>query len=592
MYILFSMDGIKNIDWLYTWTMEEFEEFGTIRTEHYHGENYCKNIVTDVFPTLSPSAWADQKYIGSCERIANETFILYSATGLEYTVSFAINTYNGAMARLEITITAPEMEGYDQQLEELKIKLKNRLINDWRECTWLVDEQTVALCKEAYEKAFTVENNLRAFASKVLIHFLGVNWIKKAGLEKEAESVKILKEKFVQRVPEFENINADFLSMTLETLAGIMFEGVIYKNDVILSRQDYIKIQEMGAKQKVAGSSIANYIKAHRSVDKKIWVDLFAPYIDDPEAFKKAVHTFIEDRNHIAHSKVLSWNAYQIILKDFNLMNSLILSADAQFEREETADDVYQTWEAEQEDAESERSYYRDRLASETGMDILNETEIREWFDEVLHDLFNAVYQQYHLDVCYKISDFVTSPEGNCMFSISCQAVRDGSAKVDIISQYSIDDDLSGDSTCYIVAKDGIGDEICEAEVHFHNGNGYEGEEGIMEATDNSEYDTSELDAFRNKLFDIIESLNPYPAQLNALTYMNKGSLQLIADFACEQCGKFGISINEIFLPIGQCCYCGYENELTKCERCGELVDASTLENGFCPSCAAYIDRQ
>lgn len=126
--------------------------------------------------------------------------------------------------------------------------MKNRLLPDWHQCTWLVDEQAAALCKNAYEKTFAIENNLRAFASKVLIHFLGVDWIKKAGLEKEAESVDALKEKFVQRVSDFDNINTDFLSMTLETLIGVMFKGVTYRDNVILSRQDYEKVQAMGAR--------------------------------------------------------------------------------------------------------------------------------------------------------------------------------------------------------------------------------------------------------------------------------------------------------------------------------------------------------
>ncbi|MDD4593047.1 MAG: hypothetical protein PHG06_21900 [Parabacteroides sp.] len=592
MRILLSMDGIKNMDQLYTWTMEQSEEFGDIRVEHYHGDDYCKNIVTNVFKVLAPSDWANQIYLGSRERIANETFTLSSTVGSEYNISFAINTYNGEAARLEITITAPETESYDQKLEDLKIALKNRLFHDWQECTWLVDEQATALCKEAYEKAFTVENNLRAFASKVLIHFLGVNWIKKAGLEKDAESVKSLKEKFIQRVPEFDNINTDFLSMTLETLAGVIFEGTIFKDNVILNRQDYAKVQEMGSKQKVAGSSVADYIKARRTVDKKIWDDLFVPYIDNPDTFKAAAHAFIEDRNHVAHSKVLSWIAYQVILKDFKTMGSLILSADAKFEREETADEVLQTWEAEHEDAEYEREYYRNRLASETGMDILDESGIKGWFDEVLHDLFDAVYQRYHFHVCYEISNFVTPTKGEVVFSISCPAVEDGRAMIDIIAEYSVDEDLGENSTCYIVVKDGAGDEICKAEVHFHNGNGYEGEEGIMVATDDSEYDTSELDDFRDELFDAIESLNPYPAKLDALAYENKGAVQFVANFPCEQCGKLGVSIDETFLPIGRCCYCGYENELVECACCSELVDADALEHGFCPSCIAYIDKQ
>lgn len=592
MRILFSMDGIKNIDQLYTWPLEHNKEFGDVRVEHYHGDDYCKNVIKNVLKVFSPSEWIEQKYLGSLERIANETFTLSSIVGLEYNISFDINTYNGEAARLEIAITAPKTDRYDQKLEELKIALKNRLLTDWKECTWLVDEQAATLCKEAYEKAFTVENDLRAFASKVLIHFLGVNWIKKAGLEKEAESVKNLKEKFIQRVPEFDNINTDFLSMTLETLVGVIFDDVIYKDDVILSRQDYTKVQKMGTKQKVTCSSIADYIKARRTVDKKIWDDFFAPYIDDANAFKTAAHAFIEDRNHVAHSKVLSWSAYQVILKDFKSMGSLILSADAKFEREEVADEVLQTWEAEHEDAEYDREYYRDRLASETGMDILDESGIKDWFDEVMHDLFGIVYQRYHLDVCYEISDFTTPAAEEVVFSISCHAVEDGSARIDIIAQYSVDDDLGEDSTCYIVAKDAAGNEACKAEVHFHNGNGFEGEEGIMVANDDSEYDTSELDNFRDELFDTIESLNPYPAKLDALAYENKGAVQFVADFPCVQCGKFGVSINENFLSIGRCCYCGYENELLKCERCGELVDTDVFEHGFCPSCAAYIDNQ
>ena len=38
--------------------------------------------------------------------------------------------------------------------------------------------------------------------------------------------------------------------------------------------------------------------------------------------------------------------------------------------------------------------------------------------------------------------------------------------------------------------------------------------------------------------------------------------------------------------------YCGWDNELEKCDRCGQLVDVDVLENGLCPSCSAYIDKQ
>lgn len=591
MRISFSMDGIKNMDQLYTYIPEYRSELGEGCEEQYHGDDYCKKTITDVLSVLAPTDWKCQKYIGSRDRLANETFTLVASDDSKYTIAFFINTYNGEAARLEVVINAPAIADYDHRLEKLKIALKNRLLPDWHQCTWLTDEQAAALCKDAYAETFTIENILRAFTSKVLIHFLGVDWIRKAGMEKEAGSVDILKEKFIQRVPEFDNINTDFLSMTLETLVKVMFEGVIYKDEITLSRQDYIKIQELRDKAKIPANSIAEYIKGRRSTDKDIWNDLFVPYIDDQIAFKTATHKFIENRNHVAHSKVLSWNAYQVMLQDFAEMRSLIWAADTKFEHDETSDEVIQTWEAEQEELENDDEYFRDRLSSEAGIDILDEEAIRDWFNEVLHELFNSVYQHYHLDVCYEISD-LTSDKGDIMFVVSCSAVEEGHAKIEVVAEYSIDDDLGSDSICYISARDGDGNEVCKAEIRFRNGAGCENEEGIIEATDNSEYDTSEMEDLQNDLFEAIESLNPYPAKLSALSYETKGAVQFVADFPCEQCGKFGVSIHEDFLPIGRCCYCGFESEMMKCERCGELVSIDALEHGLCPSCAAYIAKQ
>ena len=592
MRISFSMDGIRDINQLYTYTTSCHPESGCIRSEHYHGDDYCKSVITDVLNSLTSSDWIEKNYLGSCNRIGNETFALLSTDMSKYDISFDISTYNGDAARLEITISAPETVSYDHRLEKLKIALKNRLLPDWYQCTWLSDEQAATLCKYAYEKTFAIENNLRAFASKVLIHFLGVDWIKRAGLEKEAESVNTLMKKFIQRVPDFDNINTDFLSMTLETLVNVMFKGITYKDDIILSRQSYEKIQSLGAKRKTTGANMADYIKSLRSVDKRIWDDLFIPYIDNPNDFKTAVHAFIENRNHIAHSKVLSWSAYKIILQDFEKFDSLILSAILDFEHKETADEVIQTWQVEQKNDEYQQQYYRDRLANETGMDILNEDEIRDWFEEILYELFDLVYQRYHLDVCYEISNLTTLNKDKSIFTISCPAIEDGSAKLDIIAEYSIDDDLGEDSFCYIIAKDGTDRELSKAEIRFHNGNGHENENGSMEPTDSSEYDTSELDSFRNDLLTTIESLNPYPKKLDRLSYENKNALQFIAEFPCSQCGKFGISINEAFLSIGRCCYCGHENKLEKCIRCDESVPVDFLSNGFCPACTAYIEKQ
>lgn len=193
---------------------------------------------------------------------------------------------------------------------------------------------------------------------------------------------------------------------------------------------------------------------------------------------------------------------------------------------------------------------------------------------------------------CREHTKLPITDNGIC-FTIVSPVLEDNSLRVDVTAEYSIDDDLGEDSTCEVACKDGAGRTICSGNIYFHNGNGYEGEECIMEASENSEYDSSEMNDLRDNLFGYIdEELNPYPEKLNTYIYENKGLNDWTANFACIQCGKFGVSINEDFLPVGRCCYCGCDNELEKCDRCGELVSADDIVHGFCPSCLAYIEKE
>ena len=79
MTIKFSMDRIKNMDQLYTWTPTYSEELGCPgEEEHYHGTDYCKQVIADV---LSAMNWGTQKYLGSLDRIANEVLMLIYLRG-------------------------------------------------------------------------------------------------------------------------------------------------------------------------------------------------------------------------------------------------------------------------------------------------------------------------------------------------------------------------------------------------------------------------------------------------------------------------------------------------------------------------------
>lgn len=628
MKIKFEMDVVKNLDLLYTWIPSTETPFGEIvdaeessgTEEHYHGKEYCESVVNDSFSALAVADWEEKKYLGQMERIANETFLLQAKDDSTYTASFGINTYMDAdknrFARLDVLIRSNTSESitsapseYDHKLEELKLALKNRLLKDWKSCTWIIDEQSAELCQRAYLKAFTVENDLRGFVGKVLIHFLGVDWLKRAGLEKIDESVRVLEKPFVQRVPEFDNINTDFLSMTLETLAKVITKGVVYKDDTVLKRQEYDKLLELCGKG-VPVSNIGEILKKHRKIAVNIWDDLFVPYMEDPDGFLTALTNFILGRNHVDHSKVLSCAAYQKIIADFDKMDSLIKAADEKFESDEASNEIIQTLEAiedqrQETDPEYEEEYYRYRLTSETGIEVLDENEIADKFDEILHELYGAIYKRYNLDVCYDISDFESPSEigrdGNS-FSVTSTAMEtakelgdtvcEHGGKISIRAEYSIDDDRGESSICYIRCFDESGTELFNCEVTYTNGDGYEGGEGQMEPSVNSELDDSALEEFQEDLFGFIDDdLNPYPQKLEGLAYKSKGSGDYVLNSACEQCGKRGISINQNFYPIGYCCYCGFENEIRKCQMCGNMYAADEGDDKFCQSCLNEIEK-
>ena len=93
MIIKFSMDRIKNMDQIYTWTPIHSEDFGCDGTEeHYHGDDYCKRVVTDTLKVLN---WGTQEYLGTLERIAKEVFNISTADNYPNTQGFRDSFFSG-----------------------------------------------------------------------------------------------------------------------------------------------------------------------------------------------------------------------------------------------------------------------------------------------------------------------------------------------------------------------------------------------------------------------------------------------------------------------------------------------------------------
>ena len=131
--------------------------------------------------------------------------------------------------------------------------------------------------------------------------------------------------------------------------------------------------------------------------------------------------------------------------------------------------------------------------------------------------------------------------------------------------------------------------------IHYHNGCGNENySEGTIDLSSESSWDESELDNFLEQVDEVLKTLNPYIAikeEMEFLAVKEGGDLP-VADFSCCECGELGVSIRNDFYKFSHCCYCGTENEVFICERCGTHFGDGGGNAGLCNSCIEYLEKE
>ena len=596
MTIKFMFNSPNDASLLYVCTEETGESpFGgedTVKVEIRRSKEYSESILDDVKACVS--GFTEYKYLGCRERIAREAYQL-TISGITYEVFFVFDKREENNIQLHIEIESPAIESsdfetrYNKTLELLKLALKDRVSKDWQGCTWLLDDQSEMLGADLYHRFFRIENQFRAFSNKVLIQHLGQNWLERPGLEQYKDSVCSMENSFKQIVPQFSNINTSLLSMTLETLSKVILKAVIYKENTTLSSAELTRLYQYLEKRNEQAAK--EFVEKKRESKLNLWNDIFSQYFSDPEQFNRQLTQFIKARNHIAHNKLLTFFAFKKMhdeLSDFELTLSKALE---QFEQKNASEELLDTWLHEQEQEEYDEQSLRDRIFGETGVEIRDEDEIYELFCQTVTELYDTLWDRYHYDPCFDVSDMEIP-------------VKDGTTKVCVIKSNAsdeeltlyvsivLDDDMDSSSYLTIEAKHGE-DVIAKAECTYHNGEGHEGEEGLCVADSDSEYIDTEVHDFLEALIDYIEEdLNPYVKQVAAMEYEcgRHGGTSPVADFACQECGKDGVSITEDLLPIGKCCYCGYENEHYVCELCGTVYDDMGGDEHLCNGCMPRDD--
>ena len=421
--IEFKMVEIKDLSKIQRSVVVEDHDWGTNVTETQDlSDEYCKDKMKQVENLFDSECQV--KYEGCIERIGNYVFnVLHSDT--KYKIVMQLDTYEW---HRQITVKIGYLENYstgkyDKFLEKLKICIKNKLIRDWYNCVWMKDTQSLELSREVYSDIYMAENELRAFVSRVMIEHFGIEWYDRPEFYKLKASIQENEVKVKRNVPNFNNIDVSLYTVTLEKLMDTV-QADIYSD----SMQDAEEIQRE-IKEKIFSTTQLDKMQGtldflrNRYVKKyNIWEKYFKPLISDDVRWDKLRTTFIDNRNHVAHNKLLDYSSKETMIRDTDEFRKMIKEADIKFDTENCSEEIEETLQAIAEQQEYEREAQLEIVESEAGVMIRDRNKIMKLFQDTIDDIYTMAEDRTYFDeeICVD-GDCVLkeTPEKQLLFSIT-----------------------------------------------------------------------------------------------------------------------------------------------------------------------------
>lgn len=482
-------------------------------------------------------------------------------------------------------------------MEKFKVYLKQILLKEWEICTWIIDEQSEYLGMQLYPLIFKAENKMRAFVNKVMTRKFGFKWMELIGLEDIIKGYQRSNVDFKREVPEFNNINDYLICSTAESLAKLMLKSKVFESSISLSDVQSIRIHKMLAENK--SKSVFDSLLEMRKVKVDIWKDIFEKYFD--EKIQKEITNFIKNRNHVAHNKLLTMASYDKMRINILEIQTLFDKAEDAFMSEEPSDELYETWNIEQEEIRSEKEYVYDRIKNETGIDVLFPEQIFSLFEDKMQELYAAIDDSEYFSYAVSISSLNTienEPETQILFTVNSNV--DDAFSFKVCAMIDINDGMGEDSYLKLWIEKVDGTMFLETKIMYHNGEAHEDSMECYYVPDSEAFlDNEKLKRFIEDLRSYIkDDMNPIKAKADLLSFSaaKDGGDLPVANIPCWNCNQDYISINENLYPYGKCMNCGEENEILICEKCGNIYSADEggefFGVGLCNYCFEKIEKE
>lgn len=266
----------------------------------------------EVFSLVSDSI--NKKFDVSNEEAINpqetEYFFHIENDQHDFLITLTKRTYSDKVIVIAGLHTNKEMT--DKDLYGKKIDLKNSLIPFFDKCYWVFDEQNERHTQELYALINKGENAFRTF----IIHFMtlryGLDWWEKVPSEvKKAKENRL--EGYEKALTDLKDISLDLYSLDIKDLTRMV------ENEYTISVDFKINtIHELPTDPEELEKHLRKHIEkaikqklAYEVKDEKgFWKQQLSKFFTDPDEFKKKWDRLTDDRNHIAHNKIVDYNMY------------------------------------------------------------------------------------------------------------------------------------------------------------------------------------------------------------------------------------------------------------------------------------------
>lgn len=214
--------------------------------------------------------------------------------------------------------------------------------------------------------------------------------------------------------------------------------------------------------------SALEFLKNRYVKKYNIWEKFFKPLIADQVKWEELLTSFIANRNHVAHNKLLDYMSKETMLSDTREFRRFIREAVIKFDEENCSEEVEETLQAIADQREYEQEARMEIIESESGVKIRSRKEILKLFqdtiDEIYTDAVNKVYFDEGIEVLgeCKLQDTV---DEQLLFSIT---VRSGK-ELEIYGVIDIDDS-EGTASVMQIRVYNADENIVNGDIEYVNG--------------------------------------------------------------------------------------------------------------------------